>query len=48
MKGAVSLAKNILAPFGITTTASVIDAGIQKKKTWFRDNNFNNFKRGNE
>ena len=31
MKGAVSLAKNILAPFGITTTASVIDAGIQKK-----------------
>ena len=31
MKGAVSLAKNILAPFGITATASVIDAGIQKK-----------------
>ena len=25
------LAKNVLAPLGITTTASTIDAGIQKK-----------------
>ena len=27
----VQLAKNILAPSGITVTASAIDAGIQKK-----------------
>ena len=32
MKVAVPLAKNVLAPSGITITASVIDAGIQKKK----------------
>ena len=31
MKVAVSLAKNILAPLGITAAASAIDAGIQKK-----------------
>ena len=31
MKVAVPLAKNVLAPSGITITASVIDAGIQKK-----------------
>ena len=31
MKVAAPLAKNILAPLGITATASVIDAGIQKK-----------------
>ena len=35
MKAAVPLAKHILAPLGITATASVIDAGIPKKKTWF-------------
>ena len=33
MKVAVPLAKNILAPLGITAAASVIDAGIQKKYT---------------
>ena len=49
MKVAVPLAKNILAPLEITAAASAIDAGIQKKKkTWFQDNNFNNFKRRNE
>ena len=32
MKVAVPLAKNILAPLGITAAASAIDAGIQKKK----------------
>ena len=32
MKIAVRLAKNILAPLGITAAASAIDAGIQKKK----------------
>ena len=31
MKVAVSLAKNILVPLGITAAASAIDAGIQKK-----------------
>ena len=31
MKAAVPLAKNILAPSGITAAASAIDAGIQKK-----------------
>ena len=31
MKVAVSLAKNILAPLGITAATSAIDAGIQKK-----------------
>ena len=36
MKVAVPLAKNILAPLGVTAAASAIDAGI-------RDSNFNNF-----
>ena len=44
MKIAVLLAKNVLTPLGITVAASAIDAGIQKKKTWIWDNNFNNFK----
>ena len=52
MKVAVPLAKNILAPLGITVAASAIDAGIQKKKqkknTRLRDSNFNNFKKRNE
>ena len=30
MKIAVPLAKNVLAPLGITAAASAIDAGIQK------------------
>ena len=41
MKIAVPLAKNVLAPLGITAAASALDAGIQKK--WIWDNNFNNF-----
>ena len=32
MKVAIPLAKNVLAPLGITATASAIDAGIQKTK----------------
>ena len=32
MKVAIPLAKNVLAPLGITTPASAIDAGNQKKK----------------
>ena len=48
MKVAVPLAKNILAPLGITAAASAIDAGIQKKNTWFWNNSFNNFHWRNE
>ena len=48
MKVAIPLAKNVLAPLGITAAASAIDAGIQKKNTWFWNNNFNNFKWRNE
>ena len=44
MKIAIPLAKNVLAPLGITAAAFAIDAGIQKKKTWFWKYNFNNFK----
>ena len=33
MKVAIPLAKDVLAPWGITAAASAIDAGIQKKKT---------------
>ena len=45
MKVAIPLAKNVLAPLGITAAASAIDAGIQRKKnTWFWNKNFNNFK----
>ena len=45
MKLVIPLAKNALAPLGITAAASAIDAEIQKKKkkTWFW-NNINNFK----
>ena len=51
LKVAISLAKNVLAPSGITAAASAIDVGIQKKnkkKTQFWENNFNNFKHRNE
>ena len=45
MKVAIPLAKNVLAPLGITAAASAIDAGIQKKKkTWIWKYEFNNFK----
>ena len=43
MKVAIPLAKNVLAPLGITTASSAIDTGI-KKKTWFWTNSINNFK----
>ena len=42
MKVAVPLAKNILAPLGIIAAASAIE------NTWFRNNNFNNFKQKDE
>ena len=37
MKVAVPLAKNILAPLGITAAASAIDARVQKKN-WQQKN----------
>ena len=48
MKAAIPLAKNVLAPLGITAAASAIDTGIQKKITWSWNNNFNIFKSRNE
>ena len=47
MKVAIPLAKNVLAPLGITAAASAIDAGIQKN-TWFWNCKINDFKRRNE
>ena len=47
MKVVIPLAKNVLAPSGITAAASAIDAGIQIN-AWFWNNNFNNFKQRNE
>ena len=44
MKIAVPLEKNVLAPLGIKAAASAIDTGIQKKNTWFWNNNFKNLK----
>ena len=44
MKRTVPLAKNILAPLGITAAASAIDVGIQKKIHVKKNNTFNNFK----
>ena len=46
IKVAVPIAKYILDPLVIKTAASAINVGIQKKKkkTWFRNYNFNNFK----
>ena len=44
MKVAVPLAKNVLAPLGITAAASAIHTGIaEEENTWFRNNYFNNF-----
>ena len=47
MKVAVPLAKNVLAPLGLSAAMSAIDGSI-KKDAWFRNNNFNNLKRLNE
>ena len=48
MKVAIRLAKNVLAPLGITAGASAIDAGIKKKNSGFWEYDLNNFKRRNE
>ena len=45
MKVAIPLAKNVLAPLGITAAALAIDAGIQKKYMVLeQQHNFNTFK----
>ena len=44
MKVAMPLAKNALAPLGLTAAMSATDGSIQKKDAWFRNNNFNNLK----
>ena len=45
MKIALPLAKNVVAPLGISAAISAIDGSIKKKKdAWFRDDNLNNFK----
>ena len=36
MKVALPVAKNVLAPFGLTAAMSAIDGSIQKKILWFR------------
>ena len=38
------LAKSALIPPDLTTAASAIDSGTQKKSSWIRDDNINNFK----
>ena len=35
MKVAMPLAKNVLAPLGLTAAVSAIGGSIQKKKSWF-------------
>ena len=42
------LARNVLAPLGITAATSAIDAGIEKKILCFVNNSFHNFKKRNE
>ena len=50
MKVAMPLAKNVLAPLGLTAAMSAIDGSVKKKDAWFwsdqrhRNNNLNNFK----
>ena len=44
MKVAMPLAKNVLAPLGLSAAMSAIDGSIKKKDAWFWSNNLNNFK----
>ena len=36
MKRALPLAKNVIAPLGLTAAMSAIDGSIQKENSWFR------------
>ena len=44
MEVAMPLAKNVLAPLGLSAAMSAIDGSIKKKYAWFWSDNFNNFK----
>ena len=44
MKVAMPLAKNVLAPLGLSAAMSTINGSIKKKDAWLRNNNLNNFK----
>ena len=44
MKVAMPLAKNVLAPLGLSAAMSAIDGSIKKKDAWFWSDNLNNFK----
>ena len=45
MKVPIPLVKNVLAPLGITAAAQqLMQEFKKKKKTWFWNSNFNNFK----
>ena len=44
MKVAMPLAKNVLAPLGLSAAMSAIDGSTEKKDAWFRNSNFNNLK----
>ena len=48
MEVAIPLAKNVLAPLGITADAAAFDPGIHKKYMVLEQKLFNNFKRRNE
>ena len=45
MKVAMPLAKNVLAPLGLSAAMSAIDGSIKKKDAWFWSDNLNNLKR---
>ena len=36
MKVAMPLAKDVIAPLGLTAAMSAVDGSIQKKNSWFR------------
>ena len=44
MKVAMPLAKNVLAPLGLSAAMSEIDGSIKKKNAWFWNDNLNNLK----
>ena len=44
MKVAKPLAKNVLAPLGLSAAMSAIDGSIKKKDAWFWSDSLNNFK----
>ena len=45
IKVVMPLAKNVLAPLGLTAAISAINGSIKKKDAWFWSDNLNNLKR---